>query len=390
MPEPDDVRRLFSLPADLAYLNTAYMGPLPRLTVEAGWMALDRKAHPWTVVADDFFLPGETYRGMLADLLGLDADGVAITPSVSFGLSTFAAMVPMAEGQVVVVPADEFPSNLNPWSAAAARVGATVVRVPRGPEGDITAALVREVARLGDQVALVASPPCHWTDGAPIDLAAVGEAVRAVGGALAVDVCQSLGAAPFDGRAVRPDVVAGATYKWLLGPYSLGFAWFAPRWRDGPPLDHGWSNRAGAEDFAALTQPSTDFRPGARRYDVGEPAQHTQMPVALASLGLITEWGPATVATHARRLTDRIAEGAASLGFEVAPADRRSDHLLGLGLAPTGLAPDALAATLADAKVHVSVRGSSVRVSAHRFNDDDDVDRLLAALAAAVGAPSPS
>lgn len=390
MTATDDVRSLFSLPRDVAYLNTAYMGPLPHMTVEAGWMALDRKAHPWTLVADDFFLPGETYRSMLADLLGLDADGVAITPSVSFGLSTFASLVPLSEGQVVVVPADEFPSNLNPWSAAAERVGASVVRVPRRPGGDVTDALVDEVARRGDQVALVASPPCHWTDGARIDLVALGAAARAVGAALAVDVCQSLGAAPFDGAAVQPDVVAGATYKWLLGPYSMGFAWFAPQWRDGAPLDHGWSNRAGAEDFAALTQPSTGYRAGARRYDVGEPAQHTQMPVALASLGLITEWGPTTVAAHARRLTDRIAEGAASLGFEVAPADRRSDHLLGLGLAPTGLGPAALAATLADAKVHVSVRGTSVRVSAHRFNDDGDVDRLLAALADAVGGRSAS
>ncbi len=390
MPEVEDARSLFSLPRDVAYLDTCYMGPLPSATVEAGWMALDRKAHPWTVVGDDFFVPGETYRGLVADLLGLDADGVAITPSVSFGLSTFAAGLPLAPGDVVLVPADEFPSNLNPWSAAADRAGAAVVRVPRPADGDITASLEAAVADHGERVALVASPPCHWTDGAPIDLVRVGAAARAVGAALAVDVCQSLGGVPFDGAAVAPDVVAGATYKWLLGPYSLGFAWFAPRWRQGTPLDHGWSNRAGAEDFAGLTEPSTGYRPGARRYDVGEPAQHTQMPVALASLRLVTEWGPTATAAHARRLTDRIADGAATLGFGVAPAARRSDHIVGLELGPTGLEPADLAATLADAHVHVSVRGRTLRVSAHRFNDDEDVARLLAALAGAVGAPEPS
>lgn len=385
----DDVRSLFSVPRDVAYLNTAYMGPLPRASVEAGWMALDRKAQPWTVVAEDFFLPGETYRGMVADLLGLDADGVAITPSVSFGLSTFASLVPLAVDEVVVVPGREFPSNLNPWVAAADRAGASVVTVDPGPGADITTALVEEIHRLGEQVALVAAPPCHWTDGSPIDLVAVGEAARSVGAALAVDVCQTLGAAPFDGAAVRPDVVAGATYKWLLGPYSMGFAWFAPQWRDGTPLDHGWSNRAGAEDFAGLTEPSTGYRPGARRYDVGEPAQHTQMPVALASLGLVAEWDPVATAAHARRLTDRIADGAAELGFGVAAAEQRSDHLIGLRLGSVGVEPAEVAARLADARVHVSVRGTSVRVSAHRFNDDTDVDRLLAALAGAVGRSAP-
>lgn len=386
--EPDDaIRSLFSLPRDVAYLNTAYMGPLPRAAVEAGWMALDRKAHPWTVVADDFFVPGETYRGLLADLLGADADGVAITPSVGFGLSTFASMLAIERGQVVVVPAEEFPSNLTPWAVAAERAGAAVVRAPVTDEGGFTGALVAEVARLGDRVALVATPPCHWTDGRPIDLVAVGRQARAVGAALAVDVCQSLGAVPFDAAAVQPDVVAGATYKWLLGPYSLGFAWFAPRWRDGPPIDHGWINRAGAEDFTSLTALADGYRAGARRYDSGESAQLTQMPVALASLRLVSGWGPAATALHARRLTDRIAEGAAALGLGVAPSEQRSSHLIGLHLAGTGIDAPTLAAHLADAQVHVSVRGPSVRISAHRFNDDGDVDRLLASLAAAIRTP---
>jgi selenocysteine lyase/cysteine desulfurase len=233
----------------------------------------------------------------------------------------------------------------------------------------------------------VATPPCHWTDGRPIDLVAVGRATRSVGAALAVDVCQSLGAVPFDAAAVQPDVVAGATYKWLLGPYSLGFAWFAPRWRDGPPIDHGWINRAGAEDFTSLTALADGYRAGARRYDSGESAQLTQMPVALASLRLVSGWGPAATALHARRLTDRIAEGAAALGLGVAPSEQRSSHLIGLHLAGTGIDAPTLAAHLADAQVHVSVRGPSVRISAHRFNDDGDVDRLLASLAAAIRTP---
>lgn len=384
------MRALFDLPRHVAYLNTAQMGPLPRATVEAGWMALDRKAHPWTVAADDFFVPGETFRRLVAELLGADADGVAVTPSVSFGLSTFASFVPMEAGQVVVVPADEFPSNLHPWAVAAERAGARVLRVPRAPGGDITSGLIAEVQRRGDQVALVAAPPCHWTDGTPIDLVAVGRAAREAGAALAVDACQSLGAVGFDVAAVQPDVVAGATYKWLLGPYSLGFAWFSPRWRDQVPLDHGWATRAGAEDFAGLTAATPGYRAGARRYDVGEAAQHQLMPVALASLRLVAGWSIGDTVAHARRLTGRIAEGAAALGFGVAPEALRSPHLMGLRLTGTGLGPAQLAQHLADAGVHVSTRGASVRISAHRFNDDDDVDRLLAGLASALGAPSPS
>ncbi|HEX7134639.1 MAG TPA: aminotransferase class V-fold PLP-dependent enzyme [Iamia sp.] len=385
MPEvAGDARSAFHLPSDVTYLNTAYMGPLPRTAVEAGWSALDRKARPWTIVTEDFFEPVESYRSLIAGLLGADADGVAVTPAVSYGLSTFAANLPLAAGQAVLVPDDEFPSAFLPWVEAAARAGAEVVRVP--PDGPDRCGPIRaEIEARGDQVALVSVPANHWTDGAPFDLLALRAATRAVGAALALDVAQSLGAVPFD-PAVDPDVVAGVAYKWLLGPFSLGFAWFAPPWREGTPLEHSWMGRAGAEDFAGLTSPSDDYRPGARRYDMGEGSQHSLMAIALAGLHLIRDWDPAATAAHSRALTDRIATGASELGFAVPPPEHRSPHLIGLGLAGTGLAPAALAAHLADDRVHVSVRGTSVRVAAHRFNTDDDVDRLLASLRGAIEA----
>jgi selenocysteine lyase/cysteine desulfurase len=382
----DDVRSLFDIPAGVTYLNTAYMSPAPRPVVEAAWMAAERKARPWTVIPEDFFVPTDTFRGLVADILGApaDADGVAVVPSVSFGLSTFASLLDLRPGQVVVVPTDEFPSNLYPWMAAAEAAGGSVVRVARDADGGIDGPLQEEISRRGDQVGLVAAAACHWTDGTPIDLVALGAAARSVGAPLAVDLSQSLGVVPFDVAAVQPDVVAGVTYKWLLGPYGLGYTWFGPGWREGLPLDQAWANRAGAEDFAGLTVPATGYRTGARRYDVGEASAHQLVGMALAALRLVGGWRDDIVA-HCRSLTDRIVAGAADLGFGVPPPHLRSPHLVGLGLAGTGLDPAALAAHLADHGVHVSVRGTSVRVSAHRFNDDADVDRLLASLATAVG-----
>jgi selenocysteine lyase/cysteine desulfurase len=379
----DDVRALFDLPSGVAYLNSAFMGPSPRPVVETGWMAVDRKARPWTIATEDFFVPTDTFRGLVADLIGADADGVAVVPAVSFGLSTFAGLLPLEAGQVIVVPADEFPSNLYPWVVAADAAGATVVRVERDADGGFDGPLHAAIAEHGEQVALVAAMACHWTDGTPVDLVALGEAARSVGAALAVDLSQSLGMVPFDAAAVRPDVVAGVTYKWLLGPFGVGYTWFAPRWREGTPLDHGWANRAGAEDFAGLTVPVTGYREGARRYDMGAGSHHHMMGMALTALRMVGGWRD-EVGAHSRRLTDAIVAGSAELGLAVPPPHLRSPHLVGLGLAGTALDPPALAAHLAGDGVHVSVRGRSIRVSAHRFNDDGDVDRLLRSLATAV------
>ena len=194
-----------------------------------------------------------------------------------------------------------------------------------------------------------------------------------------VDVCQAAGAVPLDVGRIDPDFVVGAVYKWLLGPYSLGYLWAAPRHRDGEPIEFNWITRAGSEDFAALVDYGNEYGPGARRFDTGEVSNFVGVAVANAAMDYLAGHPPAEVAQHGRNLTTRILEEAAELGFRVPPADVRSPHLVGFGL-PDRLEPGAVAAHLAERQVHVSVRGASVRISVHLWNTQDDVDRLLAAL----------
>ncbi|MEJ7584390.1 MAG: aminotransferase class V-fold PLP-dependent enzyme [Acidimicrobiales bacterium] len=372
-------RHLFDIPDDVAYLNTAYQGPLPRASVMQGQEALARKGTPWLITPEDFFAPVEEYRQLVARLLGADVDGVAVTPSISYGLAVAAANLPFAAGQQIVVLAGEFPSNVYGWRALAERTDGHVHTVDRPPDGDWTTAVLDHLERNGDEVAIAAVPACHWTDGAPVDVVPIGARCRELGTALVVDGAQSLGAVPFPFEQVQPAFIAGATYKWLLGPYSLGFVWVAPAWRSGAPIEHNWITRAGSDRFSSLVDYVDEFQPGARRYDMGEVSNFGLIPVASESLRTLLRWDGAEVAAHARRLTDRIADGARDLGFEVAPATARSDHLI--GLRRPGLDTEGLAGVLAGDRVHVSVRGDSVRVSAHVFNTDDDADRLVAALA---------
>lgn len=385
-PLGEEARALFDLPSDVTYLNSAFMGPIPTHGLEAGLMGLARKARPWTIAADDFTVPVDQLRSRFAELLGVpgDADGIAITPSVSYGVSTAAANLHLDRGQGVLVLDKQFPSDVYGWERLARRHGGELQRVDRPADGDWTAAVLAELDRLGDRVGLVSVPPCHWIDGGAVDLVAVGERARTVGAALAVDVCQSLGAVPFDVSEVRPDVVVGATYKWLCGPYSVGFLWVAPHLRAGEPIEHGWTGRSNSHCLACLADYVEDYQPGARRYDVGEVANFALVPVALAGLDTVIGWDPARTAAHARSLTDRVAAGARALGLDVAPDGTRSPHIVGVRLGPD-VDAEALAPRLADDAVHVSVRGDAVRVSAHAFNTDDDVERLLDALATALG-----
>jgi selenocysteine lyase/cysteine desulfurase len=370
-------RDLFDIPAEVAYLNCSYLAPQLRSVSDAGREAVGRKETPWSISAPDFFDGTEALRTRVARLTGGDADGVALIPSVSYGAGLAAANLKLGAGQEVLVLEDEFPSNRYPWEPAAAAAGARIVTVPRPADHDWTAALLE---RIGEATGVVAVPNCHWTDGGLVDLVRVGEAARASGAALVVDVSQSLGARPVDVAAVQPDVLISVGYKWLLGPYALGYCWIAPQHRGGLPLEQTWLGRAGSEDFTRLVGYTDQYRPGARRFDVGEASNFVLVPMALAALDQVLAWGVEAIAATIAPLAGRIAADAEALGVAVAPAHLRAGHMLGLRL-PAGAGP-AVAEALAAERVHVSLRGDSLRISPNVYNTAEDLDRLRDVLTA--------
>ncbi len=368
-------RDLFEIPAGVTYINCAYMSPNLRAVRMAGEAAVAAKSRPWEISAADFFTDADDARALVARLVGGDAAGVAIVPSVSYGVGVAVANLPTPPGSTVVVLAEQFPSHVYPWLEAAAERGASVVTVPRPPSGGWTASVVEAI---DSRTAVVAVPNCHWTDGTLVDLLAVREAADAVGAALVVDATQSLGAHPIDVTRCRPDFLVSACYKWLLGPYSVGFLYAAPHRRDGRPLEHNWITRAGSEDFAKLVDYQAGFQPGATRYDVGERSNFALLPMAIAALRQILEWGVEDIAEYTGRLTRLVEERAAERGLAAVPAADRVAHLIGVRL-PSGRVAE-VAERLAAAKVFVSVRSDSLRVAPHVFNDEADVDRLFAVL----------
>jgi len=372
-------RHLFDLPEEVAYLNCAYMSPLLLPAVEAGREAMARKARPWTITPDDFFTESERARALFAALLGTTADAIAIVPAASYGLATAAANLPLSEGERVLVLAEQFPSNVYTWRAHARRAGAQLVVVERPADGEWTAAVLE---RLDERVAITALPHCHWTDGGLLDLGAIGARCRDVGSALVLDVTQSLGALPLDLEAVQPDFVACPGYKWLLGPYSLGYLYVAPQHREGRPLEDNWIARENSQDFARLVDYRDAYQPGARRFDVGERSNFALLPASIVGLEQLLAWGVPAIARTLAAKTATIARRAAELGLASAPERRRAGHYLGLRF-PEGVPPDLLA-RLAAERVYVSVRGDSVRITPHLYNNDADVDRLMAVLRAAV------
>ncbi len=376
-------RHLFDIPRDIAYLNCAYMSPLLHTVVGAGSAGLRRKARPWEIAVGDFFDDSEALRAAWAELLGARPDSLAITPSAGYGLSLAANHVALGPGETVLLAAEQFPSNVYPWTDKARRVGGEVRFVPRPEDGDWTRAVLAE---LDERVAVVALPNVHWTDGGIFDLARIGARAREAGAALVVDATQSLGALPFDVEEIQPDFVAGAGYKWLMGPYSLGYLYAAPHCREAAPIEHNWIQKANAREFSRLVDYTEDWQPGARRLDCGERSNFALVPAALAAARQVLDWGPDNIAATVGPMTRRLAAAAAELGFTSGTGEHRAPHYLALGL-PPGSGPEDLSrvrAALSERRVFVSIRGDTVRVTPHLYNDEQDLDAFIDALSSAL------
>ena len=372
-------KHLFNIPEDIVYLNCAYMSPQLRSVSEAGRAGAARKEQPWLISAEDFFTESETTRGLFAELINARADDIAIIPAASYGVAIAAANIQMQAGSKIVVLDEQFPSNVYPWREAARDSGAKVHTVARPADDDWTQALL---SAIDAKTAVVAVPNCHWTDGSFIDLVKIGKHCRETHTALVVDATQSLGAFPFSVAEIQPDFIIAASYKWLFGPYSLGFLYVSPAYQNGRPIEHNWIARENSQDFAGLVNYRDEFQKGARRYDVGERSNFALMPMAAAGLQQILEWQVPSIAATLSGMTEQIASRATDLDLSVAPSHLRSGHLLGVRF-PGGV-PTELVTKLSQNNVYVSVRGNSIRISPHVYNSQQDLDKLFEVLASAL------
>lgn len=374
----------FSLPDGLHYLNCAYMAPLSKRVEAAGIAGMQCKRVPSTIGAEDFFEDSDTARRLFAGLINADPSRIALIPAASYGIATVAHNLDVRRGQNLVVMHEQFPSNIYSWHRLVEATGAEIRVVhppndfPRGSRWN-----ERILEAIDSHTALVAMAPVHWTDGTLFDLERIGARAREVNAVFVVDGTQSVGALPFDVETVQPDALICAGYKWLLGPYCIGAAYYGPRFDGGIPLEENWITRRNSEQFSRLVQYEAAYQPGAIRYDVGERSNFILVPMLIAGLEHLHEWGPDAIQTYCANLICDLTKDAQKLGFTLEDEAHRSAHLFGVHLPPHA-EMERLQAILSEGNISVSLRGESIRISPHVYNDAADIDAMREALRASV------
>ncbi len=374
-------RVLFEVPRQVAYLNNASYTPLPLPVREAGERGVAAKSHPWMMDRGAAAAEAQQARAAAGRLVGATGSDIAIVNSAAYGVATAAANIAVSPGDRILMIDGEFPSLAYAWARLAEERGAILDIVTRPGDGDWTAALEARIAAPGAPIAVAALTPMVWTDGTLIDLERLVPGLRAQGAAIVIDATQAAGILPIDVGTLDADYLMFPTYKWLLGPYTLAFLYVAARRQDGRPIEqHGAGRMGGAVPFAGQLAPMVA---GAGRFEMGQGLNPVTLPMALAGMTLLEGWGREALARRLRQTTDALADVAEAAGLRPVRRALRSPHVLGLRL-PGGVDPAGFVAGLEEAGVYVAERGGVVRVGAHVFNDEEDVARFGAAVAAAM------
>ena len=362
-------RHLFPLPEDEAYLNGASRSPQLLAGARAMRAALDWREANSGMPIDAFFTPITQLKTSFAELINApEPERIALIPAASYGIATVAKNLPISAGQQLIVVADQFPSNYYAWHRLCADAGARLTVVAKPTDDRSWSDAVLEA--IDTNTAAVAIAQVHWADGTLFDLAALRLRTQEVSAWLIIDGTQSIGALPFDVETLRPDALIAGGYKWLLGPYGCGYAYYGPRMDDGVPLEENWINRADSHEFSRLAQYRHDYRPMAARYSVGEHSNFLAGPMQQAGLDQLNIWRPERVQTYTAALWEAVSDDLADVGIQLPP--QRAHHLVGVKL-PEAVPTDKLQRALERRKVSVSYRGDFVRVSPNVYNTAADM-----------------
>jgi selenocysteine lyase/cysteine desulfurase len=374
----------FELPEDIHYLNGAFMSPQLKAITAVGIESVQKKASPFNVTANDFFTDTEKIRLAYSKLINNnEPNRLALIPSVSYGMANITKNINLKDKEVIVA-GEQFPSNVYPWMSAAKHQGGKMIIVGppqtlehRGEEWD---QLI--LAAINEKTALVAISQAHWADGTKFDLVAIRKKTSQVGALLVIDGTQTIGAMPFDLQEIKPDALICAGYKWLLGSYGLGIAYYGEYFDNAQPIEENWINRLHSEDFSGLVEYEEEYQPGALRFEMGEHSSFVLVPMLLAAIDHLNEWQPARIQAYCQGIVSGPLQRLQAAGFWVEEEAWRANHLF--GIRHTKMPIERIKADLTKKNILVSYRGSAIRVSPYVHNTEEDMNMLVDVLLSSI------
>ncbi|HEY5042070.1 MAG TPA: aminotransferase class V-fold PLP-dependent enzyme [Verrucomicrobiae bacterium] len=363
----------FPVSKNKIFLAHAGVCPLPRRVAQA----MNDCANGGTLGDQEAFAMHhiEAARVTGAKLLNCQPDEVALVGPTSLALSFVAAGLNFRKGDNILIYHDDYPSNVYPWMALAAK-GVQVRLLNTRGLGAIRA--VDVMGQVDENTRLVALASCHFISGHRLEHDAIGKFLRERGILFCLDAIQTLGAFPTTVEHV--DFLAADAHKWLLGPCGAGIFYVRRELQEklNPPI-YGWHN---VRNPNFVAQDKIEFCSGAKKFEAGT---HNLVGLVglVAAMELALEIGVENIAAELARKRAWLVPALTAKGFSILnpePKPENGGGITSIFQPGKDLAP--LHQKLADAGVIASLRTdrrgqNHLRFSPHFYNTDAELQRVL-------------
>ncbi len=376
------LRRQMPVAEKWAYFDHAAVAPIPTAAREAMARWCDTSLHEGDTQWPTWSQRIEEIRSRAGGLVNADAAEIALVPNTTAGVNIVAEGLPWRSGDSVVIAANEFPTNQYPWLNLQGR-GVEVRRV--APDGiALNANVIADAC--DDRTRLVSLSWVGYGTGWRIDPGEMARVAHDKGTLFFLDAIQGLGVFPLDVRASDIDFFAADGHKWMLGPEGAGLFYIKRELLDElHAIGVGWNSVANYHDFSSI---DLRFRSTAARFEGGSQNM-VGMHGLGASLDLLADCGLAhdrsTLADGVLEISAKAIQRLDDVGADIiSPRDDvRRSGIVSFEL--PGRDANELRQQCLKAGVALACRDGRLRISPHAYNNEEDIERLIAALT-----PSPS
>ena len=373
-----EFRKQMPVTTNWAYFDHAAVAPLPRPAAEAiqNWSqaAMSQGDVDWP----NWERRIEKVRRLAAAMVNAEEREIALVPNTTTGISYVAEGLDWNPGDNLVMPAGEFPSNVFPWMNLRSR--GVEIRTVNHVAGENSTGKV-DLNRLADacdqRTRLITLSWVGFASGYRVDPAEAARMAHDHGALLFLDAIQGLGVFPLDVRASDIDFFAADGHKWMLGPEGAGLLYIKQqRLERLRPMCVGWNSVVRRHDFS---EKEMELRPEAARYEGGSQNMAGFHGLG-ASLELLRKFGLASdqsqIANRVLEITGQLCQRLLEMGATIVSCQENDSRSGIVSFRIPGQSPDQLRRHLLEQGVVLSVRNGALRVSAHAYNNQTDIEKL--------------
>lgn len=369
----EEARKKFSFLSTDTYLDNASASlSFDGLDAAAGRFYREHKSLGITA-RDAWRNVASACRNRIAQLINVKPSEVLFLSSTSEGINMVANIVEWRPGDEVLIADNEFPGNVYPWTQLKSR--GVQVRAVKNERGNLPPEAYSKC--INPKTRLISVSHVNWVSGYKVNLEEMRDITKDRNILLCVDACQSLCAVPLDARFA--DFVSASVFKWPLGPFGLSVFYISERLAE--KFQPNYVSYGSVRDELGINFEAPELRVGSQKFQYA----HINYPGVYAlsgALGLLDDIGMETVYGRVAELVKYLIDGLTDLGIsDLTP--KEEDHRSGIVSVHIGDV-ERLMKKLSDAKIHVTLRNSRLRVSPHFYNNESDIRKFLDVVRAAM------